>query len=333
MALTSNGNHLLWLWTHTSIDMGAKATTQVHPQLAKNGLEFMSNDLTNANGEDLVSCFAISKADSYLLSTSGGVVSLFNMLSFKTLLTLMPPPPMATCLAFYPKDNNTFLIGLDDSSIHIYNVHKHDEVQKLEGHSKRVSALAFSNTLNILVSADASPQIIVWDSSSWEKLRDRNLQIDGPNVPQMFSETQIQFHPDQQKFLFVHKIHLAIYEATELKCVNQWDPNFPTVICQATFSSNGQMVYACFLDGNLAIFDASNFQMHYNIQPSVYHLSSIPSVKIYPTVLAAHPHKPNQFAVGLTDGCVYVFEPKESCGNWIMSQVDKEKANSIESQG
>jgi len=119
-------------------------------------------------------------------------------------------------------------------------------------------------------------QIIVWNSSSWEKLRDRNLQIDGPNVPQMFSETHIQFHPDKQKFLFVHKIHLAIYEATELKCVNQWDPNFPTVICQAIFSSNGQMVYACFLDGNLAIFDASNFQMHYNIQPSVYHPSSIP---------------------------------------------------------
>jgi len=42
----------------------------------------MSNDLTNANGEDLVSCFAISKADSYLLSTSGGLVSLFNMVSF-----------------------------------------------------------------------------------------------------------------------------------------------------------------------------------------------------------------------------------------------------------
>jgi len=35
---------------------------------------------------------------------------------------------MVTSLAFYPKDNNTFLIGLDDSSIRVYNIHMHDEV-------------------------------------------------------------------------------------------------------------------------------------------------------------------------------------------------------------
>lgn len=46
----------------------------------------------------------------------------------QTLVTFMPPPPMVTSLAFYPKDNNTFLIGLDDSSIRVYNIHKHDEV-------------------------------------------------------------------------------------------------------------------------------------------------------------------------------------------------------------
>ncbi|MCI68683.1 transducin/WD40 repeat protein [Trifolium medium] len=45
-------------------------------------------------------------------------------------------------------------------------------------------------------------------------------------------------------------------------------------------------------------------------------------MKIYPTAIAAHPQKPNQFAAGFTDGSVCVFEPKEPpSGNWIMPQV------------
>lgn len=41
--------------------------------------------------------------------------------------TFMPPPPAATFVAFYPQDNNIVAIGIDDSSIDIYNV-RFDEV-------------------------------------------------------------------------------------------------------------------------------------------------------------------------------------------------------------
>ena len=46
--------------------------------------------------------------------------------------TFMPPPPAATFLAFHPQDNNIIAIGMDDSTIQIYNV-RVDEVlpQKL----------------------------------------------------------------------------------------------------------------------------------------------------------------------------------------------------------
>ncbi|GAU15075.1 hypothetical protein TSUD_08130 [Trifolium subterraneum] len=256
IALTSKGAHPLWVWPHAANDLDSKATTQVCPQLwhPKSNLEFMRNDLKQSNGEDSVSCFAISKRDAYLISTSGGMTNLFNMGTFKVLTTILQPPPMVTYLAFYPEDNNQIVVGFDDSSITIINVHDNDQAQiKLEGHSKRVTSFAFSNTLNVLVSADASAQ---------------------------------------------------------------WDPKFSTVINQATFSSNGQMVYASFGDGSLAIFDASNFRMHYMIHPSIY--LSISSLKIYPTAIAAHPQKPNQFAAGFTDGSVCVFEPKEPNGNWIM---------------
>jgi len=41
--------------------------------------------------------------------------------------TFMSPPPASTFLAFHPQDNNIIAIGMEDSTIHIYNV-RVDEV-------------------------------------------------------------------------------------------------------------------------------------------------------------------------------------------------------------
>ncbi|KAG5555929.1 hypothetical protein RHGRI_006543 [Rhododendron griersonianum] len=43
------------------------------------------------------------------------------------------------------------------------------------------------------------------------------------------------------------------------------------------------------------------------------------SQAVYPRVVAAHPQKPNQFAIGLTNGSVIVIEPPESEGKWGLS--------------
>ncbi|OMO90771.1 hypothetical protein COLO4_18894 [Corchorus olitorius] len=40
----------------------------------------------------------------------------------------------------------------------------------------------------------------------------------------------------------------------------------------------------------------------------------------HPLVVAAHPQEANQFAIGLSDGSVYVFEPIESEGKWDAAQ-------------
>lgn len=39
----------------------------------------------------------------------------------------MAPPPASTFIAFHPQDNNIIAIGMEDSTIHIYNV-RLDEV-------------------------------------------------------------------------------------------------------------------------------------------------------------------------------------------------------------
>lgn len=44
--------------------------------------------------------------------------------------TFMPPPPASTFLVFHPQDNNILAIGMEDSTIHIYNV-RVDEVISL----------------------------------------------------------------------------------------------------------------------------------------------------------------------------------------------------------
>lgn len=45
----------------------------------------MTNDISDTNPEDAVACFALSKNDSYVMSASGGKISLFNMMTFKVI--------------------------------------------------------------------------------------------------------------------------------------------------------------------------------------------------------------------------------------------------------
>lgn len=106
----------------------------------------------------------------------------------QTMATMMSPPPAATCLAFYPEDNNIVAIGMDDATILIYNVRTNKvlfvvlwtcrvaflhEVKPLHfwvaiilqvkatlvGHTERVTGLAFSQTLNVLISSGPDVQV------------------------------------------------------------------------------------------------------------------------------------------------------------------------------
>lgn len=47
---------------------------------------------------------------------------------------------------------------------------------------------------------------------------------------------------------------------------------------------------------------------------------------MYPLVIAAHPQKPSQFAVGLTNGGVVVFEPPNPIGKWSMLLPDEKRS-------
>ncbi|WVZ96533.1 hypothetical protein U9M48_042162, partial [Paspalum notatum var. saurae] len=148
LSLSSNAVHNLWKWWSSEKNPRGKCTTSVPPHLwqAEDGI-LMENDIANDNPEEATSCIVLSRDDHYLISASGGRISVFNMRTFHVCLsaphpkavtsvidpshsfphssktTFMPPPPAATFLALYPQNNNIVAIGMEDSSILIYNTY------------------------------------------------------------------------------------------------------------------------------------------------------------------------------------------------------------------
>ncbi|XWS27035.1 hypothetical protein CRYUN_Cryun26dG0081300 [Craigia yunnanensis] len=317
LALASNAVHKLWKWQRNDRNLTGKASTSVAPQLwqPSSGI-LMTNDISDTNAEDAVPCFALSKNDSYVMSASGGKISLFNMMTFKTMTTFMPPPPAATFLAFHPQDNNIIAIGMDDSSIQIYNVRVDEVKTKLKGHQKRITGLAFSHTLNVLVSSGADSQLCVWSTDGWEKQASKFLQIPNGRAASPHADTRVQFHLDQIHLLAVHETQIAIYEAPKLECLKQWVPlEASGPITHATYSCDSQSIYVSFEDGSVGVLTASTLRLRCRISPAAY-LPPNPSLRVFPLVIAAHPSDPNQFALGLTDGGVHIVEPSESEGKW-----------------
>nr|XP_027072066.1 topless-related protein 1-like [Coffea arabica] len=320
LALAADGIHLFWKWPGNGYNDYGQATTNRPPCLwhPKTG-SIMVNDLNNDPYQIVSPCFALSKNDSYLVSASGGMVSLFNIVNFEKVRRCLLPPPTATCMAFYPPDNNLVAIGMDDSTVLIYNVRDSELMTRLSGHLKRISGLAFSNSLKVLVSAAVDSQIIVWDTITWEKKKSISMQISvGWWLPSETSETVIQFHKDQLHFLAIHETQLAMYESRSLERIRQWNTrDFCARISSGTFSCDNQLVFVVMRDGIVMILSALDLSPRFRIDPSAY-LPPSSGHHVYPVVIAAHPQKSNQFALGLSNGDVIVVEPHESEGKWTI---------------
>ncbi|GAV60551.1 WD40 domain-containing protein, partial [Cephalotus follicularis] len=318
LALSSSAIILVWKWQqHDEPKAKAKATTKMVPRLkqVKSGI-IMTNDLPKSKPEESLPCMVVSNNDSYAVSASGGRVSLFNLVTFETLTTFMPPQPTVTCLALHPLDNNMVAAGMDDSTLHIFEASLNEVTNKLKGHSGRITGLAFSHWLKSLISSGADAQIIVWNFFSWKIQRNTFLKTSDGKAPAEPLDTHVEFHKDERHFLAVNRTQLAIYDGQNLQCRKQWFVrDYWAPISHAAFSGDSQSVYAAFLDGNVFIFHAPSLRVQYRIGPAAYMPSCISS-KPYPLVIAPNPQEPNQFSIGLSEGGVVVLEPLESEGQW-----------------
>ncbi|CAD5173147.1 unnamed protein product [Musa acuminata subsp. malaccensis] len=319
LALGSNAIHKLWKWTRNERNPSGKSTTSVAPQLWQpaNGI-LMTNETSDSNPEEATACIALSKNDSYVMSASGGKVSLFNMMTFKVMTTFMAPPPAATFLAFHPQDNNIIAIGMEDSSIQIYNVRVDEVKTKLKGHQKKITGLAFSQSLTVLVSSGADAQLCMWSIDGWDKKKSRFIQAPASRTSPLVGDTKVQFHNDQTHLLVVHESQLGIYDS-KLECLRSWSPRdpLPAPISSAVYSCDGLLVYAGFCDGAVGVFEADSLKLRCRIALTAYISSSISSSgPVYPMVIAAHPSEPNQIALGMSDGAVHVVEPSDVDSKW-----------------
>ncbi|XVE62238.1 hypothetical protein DITRI_Ditri06bG0102000 [Diplodiscus trichospermus] len=313
LALASNAVHKLWKWQRSERSPLGKATSSVAPQLWQppSGTPMMNDISDTKPPEESAACIALSKNDSYVMSASGGKVSLFNMMTFKVMTTFMSPPPAATFLAFHPQDNNIIAIGMEDSTIQIYNVRVDEVKTKLKGHQNRITGLAFSQTLNSLVSSGADAQLCVWSIDGWEKKKSRFIQAPASHQSPLTGETKVQFHNDQTHLLVVHESQIAIYDS-KLECLCLWSPkgSFNAPISSAIYSCDGLLIYVSFCDGAVGVFDSDNLRLRCRIAPSAYIPSfSVSGSSAYAVVIAAHPSDPNQIALGMSDGVVHVVEP------------------------
>ncbi|CAL5435144.1 unnamed protein product [Camellia sinensis] len=308
LVLASNGIKILWKLQKDDTNPDNKAKTTMYTlQLWEPGAgKQMKNDFPGIN------CFALTNNDSFLMLASGGSMTLFDTTGSEV---FMCPACKATCLLFHPQDNNVIFIGMDNSTIQIFNVHlsKH---KVIAGHCRRITGLGFSTKQNVLVSSAANSEIIVWGYNAGkliEKKKTSLLQFrDGRILESLLLDTHVQFHQDQKHFLAVNELKFAIYETTELECKNQWSPvELSKVIVHATFSCDSQLVYALFKEGTVAVFSASNLQLLSLLNRDAY-LSSNISSQAYPLVIAVDPQECRQIALGFSDGRVIVIELPES---------------------
>ncbi|KAG5555944.1 hypothetical protein RHGRI_006553 [Rhododendron griersonianum] len=327
LALGSSGTMMGWKWPSeerllNSVRLVLKATARVLPN---SGLA-ITNDVTGVNLDEAMPCMALLKNSCYIISACGGKVSLYGERGEKTWeinRTFMPPPPASTFLASYPRGfAGIVAIGMEDSTIRIYN-HWNDGVIKSEmkGHKKHITGLAFSTNLNILVSSGADAQLCIWRMDTWEHLKSVSIQL--PAGKACNGDTRVEFHSDRIRLLVSHETQLAIYDASEMVRIRQWVPQdvLPAQISFAVYSCDSQLVYTSFCDGNIRMFNADSLTLAHHIVPSIYLSPAMlrGGQAAYPRVVAAHPQKPNQFAIGFTNGFVLLMEPGESKGKWGLS--------------
>ncbi|XP_022745295.1 protein TPR2-like isoform X3 [Durio zibethinus] len=189
---------------------------------------------------------------------------------------------------------------------------------KLKGHQNRITGLAFSQTLNSLVSSGADAQLCVWSIDGWGKKKSSFIQAPAGRQSPLAGETKVQFHNDQTHLLVVHESQIAIYDS-KLECLRSWSPkdSLNAPISSAIYSCDGSLVYTGFCDGAVGVFYSDNLRVRCRIAPSAYIPSfSVSSNSAYAVVIAAHPTEPNQIALGMSDGAVHVVEPSDVELKW-----------------
>mmetsp|Transcript_11414 Transcript_11414/g.32382 ORF Transcript_11414/g.32382 Transcript_11414/m.32382 type:complete len:852 (-) Transcript_11414:806-3361(-) len=311
LALSCTGRHCLWECVAGSAPTDAAKASDCSSAWQPVNTSRMVNQMPKTSKSRPVSCLTVSNNGTYALSSSGMRVELYNLLDKESISHFQLPPPATTSLAFSPQDNNIIALGLEDSSICIYNARSKTCMLTLQGHSARVTGLAFSAASGALISAGADAKVCIWGPDGPGKDTydtHRAIRLESSGSPLQAGEVKVYFHPNQNTFLTVHASQLAIHKASSAKMLAAWDvPTLPSaapfILTDAAFSCDGSCVYVACSSGEIGVFKAPSLEPVCKISVSEACASQ---EDVFPTSLAAHPlpSHPSHLAVGLSDGTV-----------------------------
>ncbi|KAK1385780.1 hypothetical protein POM88_023515 [Heracleum sosnowskyi] len=204
------------------------------------------------------------KNDSYVAFASGGKLSLFGLQASE-------------------------FVGLPASGFEIKSGLEIKVKAKIEANDQKskVTGLAYSSALNILVSSGYNAEICSWRNFAFMKQSSRFLDIDGRDVSQR--RTCFKFHQNQSIFWFSTKAVWPLLRDLTLS------PAPRGRICDATYWCYGHTVYASFVMGYIAVLDSPSFTLRCIINLSAYK--------------TLNPSKPNGLALGPSAGGVLMVEP------------------------
>ncbi|KAL9300656.1 putative transcription factor WD40-like family [Arabidopsis thaliana] len=253
LALAEDATHKLWTWSSSQNEF-CKENVYPKPRLHQpQSGKTMENEMATSVQKS-TSCFAVK--GSYLFSTSGGKIAVFDLKNFEKVASFGSPTPMATYFIFIPGD--LLAVGLDDGSIFIHCLSSRKVKEKLEGHDQKITCLAFSRCFNVLVSSDSDGKLCLWSTKSWVKLTSKNSTrkfCNRSNLESTSLVTHIQFDPYQIELLVVHDGWIGLYEVRTLDCRLQWIPDASDpAITSATYSSDGEIIYVGFRCGSIKLW-------------------------------------------------------------------------------
>lgn len=180
--------------------------------------------------------------DEHFCATGGtdGRTFIYHANTSTVMLTLPPHIDYVTAIAFSPR--NTFVAtGSFDRVIHVKNIALMSDAFNLIGHSEVIKKLIFLSN-ELLVSADKSGQLIIWDISK-KKIKKR--------MPKMLEEILDIALSEDKKFLFVSTVfgNIGVYNLETYEQVTGTFLKIGQPINALTVSDSEKRLFYATIDG------------------------------------------------------------------------------------
>lgn len=144
--------------------------------------------------------------------------------------------------------------GFQDWDVYVVETENWTTTSLLKGHNDYIRRLRFSPNGNLLASAGADSNVILWKTNTWEKLDDLRGHVD--------EAWSLAFSPDSQRLACGSKNGELRVWRTLPEVTQTWPTTeLPAEVFEASLSYDGQTVAARYIDGAVRLLNASNAEI------------------------------------------------------------------------